>query len=150
MRICSENQVFTTQPGVRLIQFRNAFPQERQGAFAVHFYSYRFIVDEDLAEVVNESIKECLSPVVRIARQCKGKQAVQVVRKNGHSEVEVDFNHNAGTVTVQMEKVNLFRYVSFNQPAFCIPADNIRCPAVKIICHNRGGFDGCSFDKYLP
>ena len=52
-----------------------------------------------------------------IARQPAGQQPIQVVRCDGHGQIEITLDHDAGTISVQMKEMYLFRDFVFNQPS---------------------------------
>ena len=145
-----EREFFTAQPVVSSIDFWETFSKKRQCAFAVHINGNDILIDHNVPEIVDKQREQRLCSAVRIAWQFRSKDAIQVMCQNGHGQVEVDFDDYARTITIQMEEVDVFRYISFDQPSLCILADNVDRLVVGAVRNNRRWLYPVAFYEYLP
>ena len=71
--------------------------------------------------------------------QVEREQAVQVVGRDGHGEVEIGLDHHGGGQAVEVEEGELLGDGLLDQPAAGVAAQDVRQGAVKVVGEEQGG-----------
>ena len=77
--------------------------------------------------------------VAAAGRQVEREQAVQVVGRDGHGEVEIDLDHHGGGEAVEVEEGELLGDGLLDQPAAGVAAQDVRQGTVEVVGEEQGG-----------